>query len=139
MDYLIGAASSVTEDGTNMEGKTQDASSTAPKQLTAAQKQLLKRQQELEYWKRHSKQIRSRNLITGLTIGAFVVGLCILNMTAEPQMIYFHKLINIVLHIKLKNCIKNNNHTFLFILEYCHTCSILTKFYMVTLVSSLLQ
>ncbi|KAK7167394.1 hypothetical protein R3I94_001708 [Phoxinus phoxinus] len=59
-----------------MEGKTQDASSAAPKHLTTpAQKQLLKRQQELEYWKRHSKQIRSRNLITGLTIGAFVVGL----------------------------------------------------------------
>ncbi|XP_067228943.1 cytochrome C oxidase assembly factor 3b isoform X3 [Chanodichthys erythropterus] len=58
-----------------LEGKTQDASSTAPKHLTPAQKQLLKRQQELEYWKRHSKQIRSRNLITGLTIGAFVVGL----------------------------------------------------------------
>ncbi|XP_018932686.1 cytochrome c oxidase assembly factor 3 homolog, mitochondrial [Cyprinus carpio] len=58
-----------------MEGKNPDASSTAPKLLTPAQKQLLKRQQELEYWKRHSKQLRSRNLITGLTIGAFVVGL----------------------------------------------------------------
>ncbi|XP_059413224.1 cytochrome c oxidase assembly factor 3 homolog, mitochondrial [Carassius carassius] len=58
-----------------MEGKTPDAFSTAPKPLTPAQKQLLKRQQELEYWKRNSKQLRSRNLITGLTIGAFVVGL----------------------------------------------------------------
>uniref|UniRef100_A0A8C1WDP9 Cytochrome c oxidase assembly factor 3 n=1 Tax=Cyprinus carpio TaxID=7962 RepID=A0A8C1WDP9_CYPCA len=75
MDYLIGAANNVTDHETNMEGKTPDASSTAPKLLTPAQKQLLKRQQELEYWKRHSKQLRSRNLITGLTIGAFVVGL----------------------------------------------------------------
>ncbi|XP_077069942.1 cytochrome C oxidase assembly factor 3b [Siphateles boraxobius] len=58
-----------------MEENTQNASSAAPKHLTPAQKQLLKRQQELEYWKRHSKQLRSRNLITGLTIGAFVVGL----------------------------------------------------------------
>ncbi|XP_016124460.1 cytochrome c oxidase assembly factor 3 homolog, mitochondrial-like [Sinocyclocheilus grahami] len=58
-----------------MERKTPDASSPAPKLRTPAQKQLLKRQQELEYWKRHSKQLRSRNLITGLTIGAFVVGL----------------------------------------------------------------
>ncbi|XP_056090616.1 cytochrome c oxidase assembly factor 3 homolog, mitochondrial [Rhinichthys klamathensis goyatoka] len=58
-----------------MEGKPQNSSSAAPKHLTPAQKQLLKRQQELEYWKRHSKQIRSRNLISGLTIGAFVVGL----------------------------------------------------------------
>ncbi|XDV13505.1 hypothetical protein PO909_001894 [Leuciscus waleckii] len=58
-----------------MEEKTQNASSAAPKHLTPAQKQMLKRQQELEYWKRHSKQLRSRNLITGLTIGAFVVGI----------------------------------------------------------------
>ncbi|XP_039543608.1 cytochrome c oxidase assembly factor 3 homolog, mitochondrial [Pimephales promelas] len=58
-----------------MEEKTQNSSSAGPKHLTPAQKQLLKRQQELEYWKRNSKQIRSRNLITGLTIGAFVVGL----------------------------------------------------------------
>ncbi|KAK2916084.1 hypothetical protein QQF64_024507 [Cirrhinus molitorella] len=58
-----------------MEEKTPDASSTAQKPLTPAQKQLLKRQQELDYFKRHSKQIRSRNLITGLAIGAFVVGL----------------------------------------------------------------
>ncbi|XP_043085321.1 cytochrome c oxidase assembly factor 3 homolog, mitochondrial [Puntigrus tetrazona] len=58
-----------------MEGKSGDASPTAPKLLSPAQKQALKRQQELEHWKRHSKQLRSRNLITGLTIGAFVIGL----------------------------------------------------------------
>uniref|UniRef100_A0A672SI73 Cytochrome c oxidase assembly factor 3 n=2 Tax=Sinocyclocheilus grahami TaxID=75366 RepID=A0A672SI73_SINGR len=75
MDYLIGAARNVTQHETNMEGKTEDASSTAPKPLTPAQTRLLKRQQELEHWKRHSKQLRSRNLITGLTIGAFVLGL----------------------------------------------------------------
>ncbi|XP_051987776.1 cytochrome c oxidase assembly factor 3 homolog, mitochondrial [Xyrauchen texanus] len=61
-----------------MEGKSAgDASgaSTSPKPLTVAQKQLVKRQQELEHWKIQSKRLRSRNLITGLAIGAFVVGL----------------------------------------------------------------
>ncbi|XP_073792951.1 cytochrome C oxidase assembly factor 3b isoform X1 [Danio rerio] len=55
--------------------KTRDACSAEPKSLTPLQKQMLKRQQELEYWKLHSKQVRRCNLITGLTIGAFVVGL----------------------------------------------------------------
>ncbi|XP_050955217.1 cytochrome c oxidase assembly factor 3 homolog, mitochondrial [Labeo rohita] len=72
-----------------MEGKTPDVSSTTPKPLTPAQKQLLKRQQDLEYFKRHSKQLRSRNLITGLTIGAFVVGIfsyTILSVRQERMM-----------------------------------------------------
>ncbi|KAI7803803.1 cytochrome c oxidase assembly factor 3 homolog, mitochondrial [Triplophysa rosa] len=54
-----------------MEGKTPET----PKPLTPAQKQLVKRQLELERWKKHSKQLRSRNVVTGLAIGAFVVGL----------------------------------------------------------------
>ncbi|XP_039680345.1 cytochrome c oxidase assembly factor 3 homolog, mitochondrial [Perca fluviatilis] len=43
--------------------------------LTAAEKQLLRRRQELDYWKQNASRIRSRNLVTGLAIGAFVVGL----------------------------------------------------------------
>ncbi|XP_056609486.1 cytochrome c oxidase assembly factor 3 homolog, mitochondrial [Triplophysa dalaica] len=54
-----------------MEGKTP----VTPKPLTPSQKQLVKRQLELEHWKKHSKHLRSRNVITGLAIGAFVVGL----------------------------------------------------------------
>ncbi|NP_001191179.2 cytochrome C oxidase assembly factor 3b [Danio rerio] len=66
---------SLNEHGKRMEAKTRDACSAEPKSLTPLQKQMLKRQQELEYWKLHSKQVRRCNLITGLTIGAFVVGL----------------------------------------------------------------
>uniref|UniRef100_A0A8D0AM01 Cytochrome c oxidase assembly factor 3 n=1 Tax=Sander lucioperca TaxID=283035 RepID=A0A8D0AM01_SANLU len=43
--------------------------------LTAAEKQLLRRRQELDYWKQNASRIRSRNLLTGLAIGTFVVGL----------------------------------------------------------------
>lgn len=43
--------------------------------LTEAQKQLHRRRQDLDYWKKNSERIRSRNLITGLAIGAFVVGM----------------------------------------------------------------
>ena len=46
--------------------------------LTAAQKQLNRRRQELDYWKKNSERIRGRNLFTGLAIGAFVIGMCIL-------------------------------------------------------------
>lgn len=47
--------------------------------LTAAEKQLLRRRQELDYWKKNAERIRGRNLMTGLAIGAFVVGMCILH------------------------------------------------------------
>ncbi|XP_057673646.1 cytochrome c oxidase assembly factor 3 homolog, mitochondrial [Corythoichthys intestinalis] len=43
--------------------------------LTAAETQLLRRRQELDYWKKYAARIRSRNLVTGLCIGAFVVGM----------------------------------------------------------------
>lgn len=46
---------------------------------TAAEKQLLRRRQELDYWKKNAARLRSRNLLTGLAIGAFVVGMCILH------------------------------------------------------------
>lgn len=45
---------------------------------TAAEKQLLRRRQELDYWQRNATRLRRRNLVTGLAIGAFVVGMCIL-------------------------------------------------------------
>nr|XP_061829728.1 cytochrome c oxidase assembly factor 3 homolog, mitochondrial-like [Nerophis lumbriciformis] len=45
------------------------------KLTTAAEKQLLRRRQELDYWKKHAGRIRSRNLLTGLCISAFVVGM----------------------------------------------------------------
>ncbi|XP_041735585.1 cytochrome c oxidase assembly factor 3 homolog, mitochondrial [Coregonus clupeaformis] len=44
-------------------------------QLTAAQKQLLMKRQDLNYWKKNALKIRSRNRITGLAIGAFVIGM----------------------------------------------------------------
>uniref|UniRef100_UPI0037E7D338 cytochrome C oxidase assembly factor 3b n=1 Tax=Semicossyphus pulcher TaxID=241346 RepID=UPI0037E7D338 len=43
--------------------------------LTAAEKQLLRRRQELNYWQQNSARLRSRNRLTGLAIGAFVVGM----------------------------------------------------------------
>ncbi|XP_054614336.1 cytochrome c oxidase assembly factor 3 homolog, mitochondrial [Dunckerocampus dactyliophorus] len=45
------------------------------KDMTAAEAQLLRRRQELDYWKKNAARIRSRNLVTGLCIGAFVVGM----------------------------------------------------------------
>nr|XP_055050472.1 cytochrome c oxidase assembly factor 3 homolog, mitochondrial [Misgurnus anguillicaudatus] len=53
----------------------EDKSTATSKPLTVAQKQLIKRQMELEHWNKHSKQLRKRNVFTGLAIGAFVVGL----------------------------------------------------------------
>ncbi|XP_065108635.1 cytochrome C oxidase assembly factor 3b [Paramisgurnus dabryanus] len=53
----------------------EDKSTATSKHLTVAQKQLIKRQMELEHWTKHSKQLRNRNVFTGLAIGAFVVGL----------------------------------------------------------------
>ena len=47
-------------------------------QLTAAQKQLLRKRQDLDIWKKNALKIRSRNRIAGLAIGAFVIGMCIL-------------------------------------------------------------
>ncbi|KAJ0001565.1 hypothetical protein NQD34_006585 [Periophthalmus magnuspinnatus] len=41
--------------------------------LTAAQKQLSTHRKQLDYWQQHAGRIRRRNLLTGLTIGAFVI------------------------------------------------------------------
>ncbi|XP_042248056.1 cytochrome c oxidase assembly factor 3 homolog, mitochondrial [Thunnus albacares] len=49
---------------------------TSPKPtLTAAEKQLMRSRQQLDYWKKNAARVRSRNLMTGLAIGAFVVGM----------------------------------------------------------------
>lgn len=37
------------------------------------------RQAELAQWKKKSQKLRTRNVITGLAIGALVMGICILN------------------------------------------------------------
>ncbi|CAI5658323.1 unnamed protein product [Oreochromis niloticus] len=36
------------------------------------------RQVELEQWKRRTSKLRTRNVVTGLAIGALVLGICIL-------------------------------------------------------------
>lgn len=71
------ATSSARKPSTNMAEKGAEGVGevTAKPTLTAAQKQLNRRRQELDYWKKNSERIRSRNLITGLVIGAFVVGM----------------------------------------------------------------
>ncbi|XP_062387598.1 cytochrome c oxidase assembly factor 3 homolog, mitochondrial [Sardina pilchardus] len=45
------------------------------KPLSQAQKSLLRRQQELQRWRNNTQKLRGRNVLTGLTIGAFVLGL----------------------------------------------------------------
>ncbi|KAK1877931.1 Cytochrome c oxidase assembly factor 3 like mitochondrial [Dissostichus eleginoides] len=42
---------------------------------SSGEKQLPRRKQELDYWKRNAARLRKRNLGTGLLIGAFVVGM----------------------------------------------------------------
>ncbi|KAM9346400.1 cytochrome C oxidase assembly factor 3b [Symphorus nematophorus] len=51
------------------------AEGSAKPTLSAAEKQLLRRRQELDYWKKNAARLRTRNLLTGLAIGAFVVGM----------------------------------------------------------------
>ncbi|CAL1588674.1 unnamed protein product [Knipowitschia caucasica] len=53
----------------------QGAQESAKMTLTAAQKQLLTRRKELDYWQKNARQMRGRNLLTGLTIGAFVLSM----------------------------------------------------------------
>lgn len=45
-----------------------------------AERQLVRRRQELADLRRSAARMRSRNLVTGLTIGAFVIGMCILRV-----------------------------------------------------------
>ncbi|XP_041833416.1 cytochrome c oxidase assembly factor 3 homolog, mitochondrial [Melanotaenia boesemani] len=47
---------------------------TAKAAQTAAEKQLLLRRQQLDYFKKNAERLRTRNLLTGLCIGAFVAG-----------------------------------------------------------------
>ncbi|XP_022603728.1 cytochrome c oxidase assembly factor 3 homolog, mitochondrial-like [Seriola dumerili] len=51
------------------------AEGSAKRVLTAAENNLLRRPQELDYWRKNAARLRRRNLLTGLTIGAFVVGM----------------------------------------------------------------
>ncbi|XP_047428716.1 cytochrome c oxidase assembly factor 3 homolog, mitochondrial [Mugil cephalus] len=43
--------------------------------LTAAQKQLQRQRLELDHWKQNAARLRTRNRLTGLAIGAFVIGM----------------------------------------------------------------
>lgn len=45
----------------------------------AAEQRLLRHRQELHHWQKNAALLRRRNLITGLAIGTFVVGMCILH------------------------------------------------------------
>ncbi|CAB1413309.1 unnamed protein product [Pleuronectes platessa] len=49
--------------------------SSGPGTGTSAEKLLLLRQQQQELWRKNAPRLRRRNLITGLSIGAFVVGM----------------------------------------------------------------
>lgn len=51
--------------------------------LTAAEEQLIRHRKNLDFWKKNAAQIRTRNLLTGLSIGAFVVGICILHRSLK--------------------------------------------------------
>lgn len=45
--------------------------------LTPEQKQFIQRV-ETEQWKKNMQKLRGRNILTGLAIGAMVIGICIL-------------------------------------------------------------
>ncbi|XP_063326513.1 cytochrome c oxidase assembly factor 3 homolog, mitochondrial [Pelmatolapia mariae] len=51
------------------------AEGAAKPRLTEAEEQLLRHRKNLDFWKKNAAQIRTRNLLTGLSIGAFVVGI----------------------------------------------------------------
>ncbi|XP_072225500.1 cytochrome C oxidase assembly factor 3b [Leuresthes tenuis] len=42
---------------------------------TAREEQLLRRRQDLDFFKKNAERLRRRNLLTGLCIGSFVVGM----------------------------------------------------------------
>lgn len=46
--------------------------------LSPEQKHFI-RQVELQQWKKKTQTLRTRNLVTGLAIGALVLGICILH------------------------------------------------------------
>ncbi|KAM9779966.1 cytochrome C oxidase assembly factor 3b [Neosynchiropus ocellatus] len=52
-----------------------DKESVAGRRLTAAEQQLILRRRELDNWKKNSARLRGRNLVTGLAIGTFVLGM----------------------------------------------------------------
>ncbi|XP_010786166.1 uncharacterized protein isoform X2 [Notothenia coriiceps] len=48
---------------------------------SSAEKLLPRHKQDLDYWKRNAARLRTRNLGTGLLIGAFVVGMSVQSAT----------------------------------------------------------
>ncbi|XP_036073170.1 cytochrome c oxidase assembly factor 3 homolog, mitochondrial isoform X1 [Oryzias melastigma] len=43
------------------------------------------RQVEMEQWKKKTSKLRTRNVVTGLAIGAIVLGICILPMNTRGK------------------------------------------------------
>ncbi|MEQ2206796.1 Cytochrome c oxidase assembly factor 3 mitochondrial [Xenoophorus captivus] len=43
------------------------------------------KQVELEQWKKKTSKLRTRNVVTGLAIGALVLGICILNVNWKER------------------------------------------------------
>lgn len=66
-------------DKTPKESNARFATRIDPNKEGLSQEQLhFIRQVELEQWKKKTQKLRTRNVVTGLAIGALVVGICIL-------------------------------------------------------------
>lgn len=71
-------------DKTPKEGNAPFATRIDPTKEGLSQDQLhYIRQVELEQWKKKTQKLRTRNVATGLAIGALVLGICILAMYAN--------------------------------------------------------
>lgn len=71
-------------DRTPKEGNAPFATRIDPTKEGLSQDQLhYIRQVELEQWKKKTQKLRTRNVVTGLAIGALVLGICILAMYAN--------------------------------------------------------
>ncbi|XP_073346349.1 cytochrome c oxidase assembly factor 3 homolog, mitochondrial isoform X2 [Pagrus major] len=66
-------------DKTPKESKAPFATRIDPTKEALSQEQIhFIRQIELEQWKKKTQKLRTRNVVTGLAIGALVMGICIL-------------------------------------------------------------
>lgn len=81
--YLL-VAGDITEESRVIHNTNMAERENVKVQSSAAQKLLLQRQNELLYWKKNAERIRGRNRLTGLIIGTFVVGVCILQKALPP-------------------------------------------------------
>ncbi|KAI2658883.1 cytochrome c oxidase assembly factor 3 mitochondrial [Labeo rohita] len=63
--------------------------------LTREQLQFI-RQVELAQWRKKTDKLRGRNVVTGLAIGAVVLGICILHCCTTPhyKLIYCYNLLS---------------------------------------------